>query len=163
MQYASQGLRNTGRKGSSILAHGGHNGPGGRAANTQTSSIHLFSPIRSSGQAVLHAPLSSGPAPRNSANKLISFSRSLFQNFFTHLTAPGLKAPIHLSDSHPLHTSVLRGNTIQSRLSTAARYSLKNSALKRQANTFLPRGHGPVPPRLGGVARSEERRVGKEC
>ena len=68
------------------------------------------------------------------------------------MTAPGLKAPIHLPDSHPLHTSSLRGNTIQSRLSTAVRYSLKNNALQRQANTFLPRGPGPVPPRLGGVA-----------
>lgn len=154
MQYASQGLRNTTRKGSSILAHGGHNGPGGRTANTQTRSIHLFSPIRSSGQAALHASpsISSGSAPRNSANRLLSFSRNLFQNFFAHLAAPGLKAPIHLPDSHPLHTSVLRGNTIQSRLSTGVRYSLKNNALKRQANTFLPRGHGPVPPRLGGVA-----------
>jgi hypothetical protein len=69
------------------------------------------------------------------------------------LTAPGLKAPFHLPDSHPLHTSVLRGSTIQSRLSTAVRYSLKNNALRRQANTFLPRGPGPVPPRFGGVAQ----------
>ena len=154
MQYASQGLRNTARKGSNLL-HGGHNGPGGCSANTQTRSMHLFSPVRSSGQAAaLHAPLplSSGSAPRNSVNKLLSFSRNLFQSFFTHLTAPGLKAPIHLPDSHPLHNSYLRGSTIQSRLSTAARYSLKSNALKRQANTFLPRGPGPLPPRLGGVA-----------
>lgn len=151
MQYASQGLRNTARKGSNLV-HKGHNGPGGCTANTQTRSIHLFSPVRSSGQAALHAPpLSSGSAPRNSANKLLSFSRNIFQNFFTHLTAPGLKAPIHLPDSHPLHTSFIRGSTIQSRLSTTARYSLKNNALQRQANTFLPRGPGPVPPRLGGV------------
>ena len=152
MQYASQGLRNTTRKGSNLV-HGGHNGPGGCTANTQTRSMHLFSPVRSSGQAALHAPspLSSGSA-RNSANKLLSFSRNLFQGFFTHLTAPGLKAPIHLPDSHPLHTSFIRGSTIQSRLSTTARYSLKNNALQRQANTFLPRGPGPVPPRLGGVA-----------
>ena len=154
MQYASQGLRNSARKGSSNLVHGGHNGPGGHTANTQTRSIHLF-PIRNSGQAALHVPppVSSASAPRNSANKLLSFSRNLFQNFVTHLTAPGLKAPIHrLPDFHPLHTSVLRGSTIQSRLSTSARYSLKNNALQRQANTFLPRGSGPVPPRLGGVA-----------
>ena len=151
MQYASQGLRSTARKGSNLV-HGGHNGPGGRTANTQTRSIHLFSSIRNSGQAALHPPLSPGSAPRNSANKLLSYSRNLFQNFFTHLTAPGLKAPIHLPDSHPLHTSYLRGNTIQSRLSTASRYSLKNNALQRQANTFLPRGSGPVFPRLGGVA-----------
>ena len=153
MQYASQGLRNTARKGSNLI-HGGHNGPGGCTANTQTRSMHLFSPIRNSGQAALHAPppLSSGSASRNSANKLLSFSRNLFQNFFTHLTAPGLKEPIHLTDSHSLHNSFLRGSTIQSRLSTATRYSLKNNALQRQANTFLPRGPGPVPPRLGGVA-----------
>ena len=153
MQYASQGFRNTARKGSGIV-HGGHPQAGG---SPQTRSIHLFSPVRSSGQATLHAsaPLSSGSgsAARNSANRLFSFSRNLFQNFFTHLTAPGLKAPIHLPDSHPLHTSVLRGSTIQSRLSTAVRYSLKNNALKRQANMFLPRGPGPVPPRLGGVAQ----------
>jgi hypothetical protein len=143
MQYASQGLRNTARKGSNLV-----HGPGGYTANTQTRSMHLFSPFRSSGQAALHAPSS----PRNSVNKLLSFSRNFFQNFYTHLTAPGLKAPIHLPDSHPLHTSFLRGSTIQSRLSTAARFSLKNNALKRQASTFLPRGPGPVPPRLGGVA-----------
>jgi hypothetical protein len=156
MQYASQGLRNTARKGSSALVHGGHNGPGGgTATNTQTRSIHLFSPIRSSGQAALHVPpfLPSGSAPRNPANRLFSVSRSLFQKFFTHLTAPGLKAPIHLRDSHPLHTSVLRGSTIQSRLSTAVRHSLRSNALQRQANMFLPRGPGPVPPRFGGVAQ----------
>jgi len=153
MQYASQGLRNTARKGSSGLLHGGHNGPGGSTA--QTSSVHLFFPIRSSGQAPLHAPppFSSGSAPRNTANRLFSISRNLFQKFLTHLTAPGLKAPIHLPDSHPLHTSVLRGSTIQNRLSTAVRYSLRNNALQRQANMFLPRGPGPVPPRFGGVAQ----------
>ena len=141
MQYASQGLRNTARKGSNIV-HG--------SANTQRS-MHLFSPIRSGGQAALHAP-SSGSAARNSVNKLLSFSRNIFQQFYTHLTAPGLNSSIHLPDSHPLHPSFLRGSTIQSRLSTAARYSLKNNAVKRQASTFLPRGPGPVPPRLGGVA-----------
>ena len=144
MQYASQGLRNTARKGSNLV-----HGPGGHTANSQRS-MHFFSPFRSSGQAALHTP-SSGSAPRNSINKLLSFSRNIFQQFYTHLTTPGLKA-IHLPDSHPLHTSFLRGSTIQSRLSTAARYSLKNNALKRQASTFLPRGPGPVPPRLGGVA-----------
>jgi hypothetical protein len=153
MQYASQGFRNTARKGSSLT----HGGPGGCTANSpQTRSIHLFSPIRSSGQAALHAsppPSSGSGSARNSANRLFSFSRNLFQKFFTHLTAPGLKVPIHLPDSHPLHTSVLRGSTIQSRLSTAVRYSLKNNALKRQANMFLPRGPGPVPPRFGGVAQ----------
>lgn len=152
MQYASQGLRNTARKGSSNLVHGGHNGPGGHTANTQTRSIHLFVPARNSGQAALHAPPPLSSGSRNSANKLLSFSRNIFQKFFTHLTAPGLKVPTHLPDSHPLHTSVLRGSTIHSRLSTAARYSLKNNALQRQANTFLPRGPGHVPPRLGGVA-----------
>jgi len=160
MQYTSQGLRNTARKGSNTLVHGGHNGPGGgTATNTQTRSIHFFSSVRS-GQAALHAPppLPSGPtAPRNPTNKLFSISRNLFQKFFTHLTAPGLKVPTHhLPDtigSRSLHTSVLRASTIQSRLSTAVRYSLRNNALQRQANMFLPRGHGPVPPRFGGVAQ----------
>ena len=156
MQYASQGLRNTARKGSSALIHGGHNGPGGgTATNTHTRSIHLFSPTRSSGQAALHAspPLPSGSAPRSPANRLFSVSRNLFQQFVTHLTAPGLKAPIHLPDSHPLHTSALRGSTIQSRLSTAVRHSLRNNALQRQANMFLPRGPGPAPPPFGGVTQ----------
>ncbi|KAF8810081.1 hypothetical protein BYT27DRAFT_7186939 [Phlegmacium glaucopus] len=157
MQYASQGLRNAARKGSNTLVHGGHNGPGGgTASNTQTRSIHLFSPIRS-GQAALHAPppLPSGPtAPRNPTNRLFSISRNLLQNFFTHLTAPGLKAPTHLPiGSRSLHSSVLRTSTIQSRLSTAARYSLRNNALQRQANTFLPRGPGPAPPPFGGVTQ----------
>ena len=155
MQYASQGLRNTARKGSNTLVHGGHNGPGGTSTNTQARSIHLFSTIRSSGQA-LHAPppLPSGSAPRNSANKFFSASRNFVQSFFTHLTAPGLKAPIHLPDtagSRFLHSSALRSSTIQNRLSTATRYSLRNNALQRQANTFLPRAPGPVPPRFGGV------------
>lgn len=158
MQYASQGLRNTARKGSNTLVHGGHNGPGrSTTTNTQTRSIHLFYPIRS-GQVALHAPppLPSGPtAPRNPTNRFFSISRNLFQNFITHLTAPGLKAPSHLSHSTASRSfnSSVRTSTIQSRLSTAVRYSLKNNALQRQANTFLPRGPGPVPPRFGGVAQ----------
>lgn len=153
MQYASQGLRHTARKGSNTLIHGGHNGPGGgTATSTQTRSVSLLFPVRGASP-----PLPLGQsAPRNTKHKLFSISRNLFQRFFAQLTAPGLKAPIQLPDSiasRSLNGSVLRPSTIQSRLSTAVRYSLKNNALQRQANMFLPRGPGPVAPRFGGVAQ----------
>lgn len=158
MQYASTGVRNTARKGSNTLVHGGHNRHGGTApANATTKSIHTSSFLRS----VLHAPhLPSIPAlpPRDPYYKLFSASKNFLQRFFAHLTAPGLRAPAYLAEvqnysARSLHGTALRGATIQNGLSFPVRNSLRSHALQRQANMFLPRGPGPVPPRCGGVAQ----------
>ncbi|KAF8162839.1 hypothetical protein B0H34DRAFT_693122 [Crassisporium funariophilum] len=164
MHYASQGVRNAARKGSNALVHhSGHNGPGG-STTANTRSIHIPSPLHGS-RGALHAPqfIPTGPTlesirPRNPAHRLFSTSRNFLQKFFTHLTAPGLRAPTYLSEiqhagSRSLHNSAIRGSNIQNGFSIPVRNSLRNNAIQRQGNMFLPRGPGPVPPRCGGVAQ----------
>ncbi len=153
MQHASAGVRNASRKGSStLLHHGGFNGPGSGTANGPCKSIHTSNHLQSNLH-VFRPPL----PPRNPAHQLFSASKNLLQRFFTHLTAPGLRVPhIHTSQNYStrsLHGTSLRPSTIQGGLSLPVRNSLRNHALQRQANTFLPRGPAPAPPRCGGVAQ----------
>ncbi|KJA27341.1 hypothetical protein HYPSUDRAFT_63024 [Hypholoma sublateritium FD-334 SS-4] len=150
MQHASAGVRNASRKGpNTLLHHGGFNGPGSGTAN---KSIHTSNHLQTNLH-VFRPPL----PPRNPAHQLFSASKNFLQRFFTHLTAPGLRAPhIHNAQnysSRSLHGTSLRGSTIQSGLSLPVRNSLRNHAIHRQANVFLPRGPGPVPPRCGGIAQ----------
>ncbi|PPQ87983.1 hypothetical protein CVT25_001062 [Psilocybe cyanescens] len=155
MHYASPGVRNVARKGSNVLIHG-HSGPGVGTSNGQTSRpIHLFSILDS-----LHPPhLPLMPTlVRNPSHRLFSASKNILQKFFSHLTAPGLRAPVHFSGQIPrastrsLHNAI-RGTTIQSSLSLPARHALRTNALQRQANTFLPCAPNPAPPRFGGVTQ----------
>lgn len=150
MQHASAGVRNASRKGpNTLLHHGGFNGPGSGTAN---KSIHTSNHLQTNLH-VFRPPL----PPRNPAHQLFSASKNFLQRFFTHLTAPGLRAP-HLHNdqnysSRSLHGTSLRTSTIQNGLSLPVRNSLRNHALQRQANIFLPRGPVPAPPRCGGVAQ----------
>ncbi|PPQ73023.1 hypothetical protein CVT26_014671 [Gymnopilus dilepis] len=155
MQYASQGLRNAVRKGqNALIHHGGHNGPGGSASANHSSSARAY--LHTTPSTPINITLQS-IRPRNPSHKLFSASKNFLQRFFTYLTTPGLRLPTHLSEAYgigvrSLHQPV-RGYSIQSGLSLPARDALKNNALRRQANTFLPRSPGPVPPRMGGAAQ----------
>ncbi|KAH9484358.1 hypothetical protein JR316_0003839 [Psilocybe cubensis] len=156
MQFASPGVRNVARKGSNILIHG-HGGPGGSTSNTNASrSIHLNNILNP-----LHSPHLTLPGlnfARNPSHKLFSASRNALQKFFSLLTAPGFRAPVQFTGpvsrgtSRSLHNAI-RGSTIQSGLSLPARQALRNNALQRQANIFLPRAPNLGPPRFGGVAQ----------
>jgi len=165
MQYASQGVRNAARKGSNALVHHtGYNGPGGgTAANSTSRSIHISGHAWGAARGVPHPPSATintleAIRPRNPPHKLFSTTKNFLQRFYTHLTTPGFRTPTHLTQTlqfgaRSLHNTPLRGNTIKSSLPLPAREALRNNALHRQANTFLPRGPNPAPPRFGGVAQ----------
>ena len=137
MPVASHGaLRASARKATNGFVRR-ENGPGGTSR-----SIHIppRPPLNSSSP---RGTLNSGPTlaqirPRTPAHKLFSFSRNLFTRFFTHLTAPGLRAP-HLYTGHVGSLQPARGfaTTIQDNLSIGARFALKNRSIGK--GTFLPR------------------------
>ncbi|KAF5330324.1 hypothetical protein D9619_005645 [Psilocybe cf. subviscida] len=149
MQYASSGVRATVRKATNALSHGGHNGPG----NPTSKSLNVVQNV----QNALH-PNHAHPVTRpNPGHQLFTTSKNLLQSLFTHLTAPGLRAPTFATHglaygARSLHGTAIRANTIQQGLSLSSRQSLQNHALRRQANMFLPRGPAPARPRMGGVA-----------
>ncbi|KAF8910989.1 hypothetical protein CPB84DRAFT_1763070 [Gymnopilus junonius] len=156
MLYASQGLRNAARKGSSALIHGGHNGPGGNtSANPSThwpGALRAYAPSTPFNFSFNLQSI----RPRNPSHKLFSASKNALQRFFTHLTAPGLRLPTQLSEAYgigarSLHQP-LRGSGIQSGLSLSTRHALTNNALRRQAHTFLPQVP-TFPARCGGVTQ----------
>jgi len=160
MFYASQGVRHAARKGSNALVHhGGHNGPGGSTtANPTSKSVQTVNHIRLALQGN-HSPPTTLQAvrPRNPPHKLFTATKNVLQWFFTQLSTPGLRVPANLarlqhSGSRSLHDVVHR-QSIHNRLSAPARHALKNNALVRQANTFLPRSPGSLPPGCGGVAQ----------
>ena len=72
------------------------------------------------------------------AHKLFSFSRNLLTRLFTHLTAPGLRAPhLYTGNVGSLQPARMFATTIQDNLSTGARFALKNRSIGK--GTFLPR------------------------
>ena len=154
MQYASQGVRNGARTGSSAFVH--HNGPGsGTTANRSCNNVRNLARALAQQQ-----PINALRAirPRSPPNRLFSASKNLLQRLFTCLTTPGFPVPTYLAQglhtgTRSFHNAALRGNSIQNRLSFVARASLKNNAMHRQASMFLPRAPTPVPPHCGGITR----------
>ncbi|KAF9052881.1 hypothetical protein BJ165DRAFT_809565 [Panaeolus papilionaceus] len=161
MQYASVGVRNAARKASNGLIHNkAHhsNGPGGSTTNSRRN-IHLSTNLFSvSPASTLNAiPNLASIRPRNPSHKLFSASKNFLQRFITHLTTPGFRAPTFFNDivrsSRSLYNPNLHRASIQNGFSLPVRNALHTSALRRQANTFLPRGNGPVAVRCGGVSQ----------
>ncbi|KAF4614479.1 hypothetical protein D9613_003109 [Agrocybe pediades] len=157
MQHASQAVRAGYRKVSNGLVHNsGLNGPG--STSSQTRSIHLSGQIRGVSSTVNPPTFTlQSVRPRNPPNKLFSASKNFLQRFFTYLTTPGFRVPVH----SPLYADIgarslhlgLRNPTIQNGLSFASRQALKNSTLQRQATMYLPGGPPHVRPPFGGVAQ----------
>ncbi|KIK03779.1 hypothetical protein K443DRAFT_676441 [Laccaria amethystina LaAM-08-1] len=145
MPLASHGaLRASARKATNGFVRR-ENGPGGTSR-----SIHI-PPHQPFNSSTTRGTLKSGPTlaqirPRTPAHKLFSFSRNLLTRLFTHLTAPGLRAP-HLYTGHVGSLQPARGfaTTIQNNLSTGARFALKNRSIGK--GTFLPRA--PPTPTTG--------------
>ena len=147
MHYASQGVRNGARTGSSALVH---KGPGGGTTAMNLNNFRNLArvaqqPINTLGAIPLRHP------------PLFSISKNLLQKLFTCLTTPGFPVPTHLAQglhtgTRSFHNAALRGNSIQNGLSFAARASLKNNAMRRQASMFLPRAPA-VPPHCGGITQ----------
>ncbi|CAA7271646.1 unnamed protein product [Cyclocybe aegerita] len=159
MLYASQGVRSAARKASNVATHhGGHNGHGGSTtANATSRSLHIGANLQNAARAI-HSPIPTLESirPRNPSHKLFSASKNFLQRFFTYLTTPGFRAPAHFADvvgPRSLHSAAFRGSTIRDGLSLPVRQALKNNAIRRQANTFLPRAPAPAPPRCGGIAQ----------
>lgn len=162
MPHASQGMRNALRKGSdAVVHHSGHNGPGGATtANPTSRSLHLSSNLRGLSR-IAQSPFSpintlESIRPRNPPHRLFSITKNVFQKLFTRLSTPGFRAPTYLAQglqtgTRSLHNAAFRGNSIPCGLSLAARASLKNNALRRQASMFLPRAPNTPPPRYGGA------------
>lgn len=161
MHYASQGARNATRKGTNaLLYHSGHNGPGGTTANTTSRSLHISSSLLGATRVLHPTAINSLESirPRNPPHRLFSASKNVFQRFFTQLTTPGFRLPTYFAQAQhtsarSLHNAHLRGSSIQSGLSFAARASLKSNALQRRATMFLPRPPPLSPPRCGGVTQ----------
>ncbi|EDR11258.1 uncharacterized protein LACBIDRAFT_293385 [Laccaria bicolor S238N-H82] len=139
MPVASHGaLRASARKATNGFVHvRRENGPGGTSR-----SIHI-PPHQPFNSSTTRGTLKSSPTlaqirPRTPAHKLFSFSRNLLTRLFTHLTAPGLRAP-HLYTGNVESLQPARGfaTTIQNNLSTGARFALKNRSIGK--GTFLPR------------------------
>ncbi|PPR03613.1 hypothetical protein CVT24_007730 [Panaeolus cyanescens] len=160
MQYASVGVRNATRKASNLLVHNkAHHGnaPGSSTAVNSRRTIHLSTNLFSASSSSNGAASLPSIRPRNPAHKLFSASKNFLQQFITHLTTPGFRVPTFLNDavrsSRSLYTPHLQRVAIQNGFSLPARHALQTNALRRQANTFLPRGNGPVPTRYGGVSQ----------
>ncbi|KAJ3517180.1 hypothetical protein NLJ89_g672 [Agrocybe chaxingu] len=159
MLYASQGVRSAARKASNVVTHhGGYNGHGGSTtANATSRSLHIGANLQNAARAA-HPPIPTLESirPRNPPHKLFSVSKNFLQRFFAYLTTPGFRGPTHFADvvgPRSLHNAAFRGSTICDGLSLPVRQALKNNAIRRQANTFLPRAPAPAPPRCGGVAQ----------